>query len=85
MFKNAQHQGAVVNLRIDESHRVISHSTKSGEKVYIYKVSQHKTMGHCGSANLVAPETNHKLLEKYIEKHQPMPSVGNEDYVHLTP
>lgn len=38
MFKNAQHQGAVVNLQIPETKRAICHTTKSGEEVYIYKV-----------------------------------------------
>ena len=35
MFKNAQCQGAVVNLQISEVKRAICHKTKSGEEVYI--------------------------------------------------
>ena len=85
MFKNAQRQGAVVNLWLDEYKRAVTHSTKTGENVYIYKVSHHKTMGHFGSANLVAPENYHHMLGKYINKHRPKPSEGNEDYVFLTP
>ena len=38
MFKNAQRQGAVVNLQIAEARRAICHQTKAGDDVYIYKV-----------------------------------------------
>ena len=38
IFKNAQRQGPAVNLRVKEVQRAVSHRTKSGENVFIYKV-----------------------------------------------
>ena len=38
MFKNAQRQGTVVNLRIAEVEREVRHETNSGNIVYVYKV-----------------------------------------------
>lgn len=38
MFKNAQREGAVVNLRVQEVNRATCHETKTGENVYVYKV-----------------------------------------------
>ena len=38
VYKNAQRQGAVVNLRVAVVERAVCHSTKSGDDVYVYKV-----------------------------------------------
>ena len=38
VYKNAQRQGAVVNLRVSEVERAVCHRTKSGDDVYVYKV-----------------------------------------------
>ena len=38
MLKNAQRQGAVVNLRIAEVVRAVRQETNSGNIVYVYKV-----------------------------------------------
>ena len=40
MFKNAQKQGSVMNLRIAEVERAVRHETQSGNIVYVYKVCQ---------------------------------------------
>ena len=45
VFRNAQRQGAVVNFRLSELSRAVSHEMKTAETVYIYKVWQHKTLG----------------------------------------
>ena len=39
MYKHAQRQGAVVNLRLSELSRAVSHPTKSGDRVHVYKVN----------------------------------------------
>ena len=69
LYKNAQRQGPVVNLRVDEQARATAHSTGGGESIYIYKVWEHKTSGQFGSANLVVPEELHQLISAYIAKH----------------
>ena len=38
MFKNAQREGPVVNLRVAEVERAVFHQTKNGETVCVYKV-----------------------------------------------
>ena len=38
MFKNAQREGPVVNLRLGEVERAVLHQTKSGQSVHVYKV-----------------------------------------------
>ena len=46
---------------------------------------QHKTSGNFGSANIVLPETQHRLICDYIKKHRATPADGFEEYVFLTP
>ena len=38
MFKNAQREGPVVNLRLGEVRRALCHKTQAGDNVYVYKV-----------------------------------------------
>ena len=38
MFKNAQREGPVVNLRLGEVKRALCHKTQGGDNVYVYKV-----------------------------------------------
>ena len=38
MFKNAQREGPVVNLRLGEVKRALCHKTQAGDDVYVYKV-----------------------------------------------
>ena len=84
LYKNAQRQGPVVKLRVDEQARATAHSTAGGECVYIYKVWEHKTSGQFGSVNLVVPEELHQLISAYIAKHRPE-AQDCKQYVFLTP
>ena len=74
LYKNAQRQGPVVNLRVDEQARATAHSTGGGESIYIYKVWEHKTSGQFGSANLVVPEELHQLISAKHLKHKKIAS-----------
>ena len=85
IYRNAQKQGPVTNMTLDEQSRASSHTTRSEEVVWVYRVWQHKTSGQFGSANLIVTVRVHKLLTEYTSKHRPTPQEGCEQYVFLTP
>ena len=82
LYRNAQKEGAVINMKLVELEHATEHCTSS-EKVVVYKVWEHKTKGAFGTANLVIPQKFHDVLKAYI-KHRSMPAVGCEVYVFLT-
>ena len=51
----------------------------------IYKVWNHKTSGHFGSANIVVPLEIHDRISAYISKHRPTPQEEAQECVFLTP
>ena len=68
MFKNAQRQGAVVNLRIAEVERAVRHETQSGSIIYVYKVC-HATCTDC----IFERNTTHHMLAVWKELWNSMP------------
>ena len=85
LYRNAQRQGPICNLRLEEQARATSHETSNGEVMYVYKVWEHKTSGNFESENLVVPECLHGLITGYVEKHCPAAATDCGEYVFLTP
>jgi hypothetical protein len=85
VYENAQRQGAVVNMKLEEQAQATLHTTSTGKKVYMYKVWEHKTSGQFGSAHIVTPEDVHDILCTYVKKYRPQPLPECSDYVFLTP
>ena len=85
IYENAQRQGAVVNMKLEEQAKATPHTTSDGRKLYMYKVWDHKTASHFGSAHIVTPEEVHEILCIYVEKHRPQPQPECSEYVFLTP
>ena len=66
VFRNAQREGPVRNLTLEEQGRATSHTTHSGEVMMIYKVWNHKTSGQFGSANIVLSLEIHNIVSAYV-------------------
>ena len=81
IYRNAQRQGPVTNLKVVEQSLAEGQDTANGT-VYVYKVWEHKTCGQFGSANIVVPQDMHTLVCKYINNHRPTPAQGEEDYIY---
>ena len=79
MYRNAQHQGAVINTTLTE--------WGAAEKVDSYRivaVQQQKTASSHGSARVVVPEEMVDIFQSYIDHVRPTPSPGYEKLVFLT-
>lgn len=85
VYENAQRQGAVVNMKLEEQAKPMFQTTSDGKKMCIYKVWDHKTAAQFGSANIVTSEEVHNILCTYIEKYRPQPQPEYSEYIFLTP
>ena len=83
MYRNAQHQGAVINMTLkkwEEAERVDTEASS----YRIVSVRQHKTASSHGSARVVVTQEIVPLVECYIDRVRPAPSPGCENLLFLT-